>query len=692
MSVGTSRSRYNLLTSENAAVNPYAQSPEHARVLSNFLPSQSGELKRKPYAPPFINSEISIGGQPYWLSHIKDYVFYPGGNRERQIICTYSNNSGTFLYKFVSGGTVTALPAGATSPPHNPTAGWVGDPAIHYSDGLLYISDGQPGSNGTVYDGEDTWKWGLDIPTAPSFVEANAGSVLIDVFREYVITEYDSVHKRESVPSLRLRFVPDTPGEWDVTIQLPALVNTDTGWTSGAADKFRIYASAADGSTELFFISEEDASGTPANFIDTIPFFETLNTAMRPKRPPFRNQKKRPSTVVAKFHNRFIARDEARRSRAWVSGYREIIEQQGGTTGNPLEMFPGARNDDLFALDPDRGPENFSDYENFVELPDDSAEMRAFLWWQDGLMIGTEESVTVLWGRNPEEWRINNSSTYGFGVFSKNSFIVTPHGLVIFTADRKLMLDPVSAPSSGDRTSQVIDIGWVIQPELNKTDARFTNRFQMQHWKFGSERDYLAVAFTTQTALPSGDRGVLKLYDFQIPGWISVTDVEPTAIGTVKEDQGYHFFVAGNSRLDRKVRVVLDYTADSQTPYAAAASRVGLPSAGTVTHPTNVFRTALLDLESPDYWKVLRWLSWYVNGTFTLAVRLWLDPEDDPEDLQDGDAYLLSASQLLTREFRAWVHHRAKRFVIQFKINAGGGEGSLRGLEINARQSTNAGL
>jgi hypothetical protein len=89
---------------------------------------------------------------------------------------------------------------------------------------------------------------------------------------------------------------------------------------------------------------------------------------------------------------------------------------------------------------------------------------------------------------------------------------------------------------------------------------------------------------------------------------------------------------------------------------------------------------------------VLRWLSWYVNGSFTLAVRLWLDPEVDPEDLQDGDAYLLSASQLLTQEFRAWVWHRAKRCVIQFKINAGGGEGSLRGMEINARQSTNAGL
>lgn len=691
MPVGRSNSRYNLVLSEDALTSQYAQSPDMARVLQNFIPSRAGDLKRKSYAPPFITTEISISAQPYWLSWIQDYVFYPGGTRQRQIICAYSNNVGTFLYKFVSGGTVTALPAGATSPPHNAAAGWVGDPLILYSDGLLYIADSFAGGNGTVYDGTNTWKWGMDIPTAPTFNAEAAGSITIDTFREYVITEYDSTRVRESAPSLRYRYVPSAPGDWDVTINLPARTNVSTGWTAGAADKFRIYASRLDGSTELFRIAEVAAADAPDTFIDTIPFWDQAVTAMRPLRPPFRNQKKVPGNVGTKFHNRFIVTDAARRSRAWVTGFREIIEQNAGTSGPPLEQFPGARNAAILAADADRGPENFSDYENFVELADESAEIRAFLWWQDGLMIGTERTVTILWGRNPEEWRVNNSSTYGFGVFSKNSFLVTPHGLVIFSADRKLYLDPVLGPSEGDRTSMVQDIGWPIQAELNQTDARYTNRFQLRHWKFGSERDWLVLNFTRQTIVPSGDEGVIKVFDFNVPGWISFTDKEPTAVGVVQEDEGFQFLVVGNSGADRKCYVITDYTSDAQSPYAAAATRVGLPAAGTELLPANVFRTPLLDVQAPDTWKVWRWLSFYQKGSFTIVVKMWLDPAD-VDNLVPGDAYTLSASQLRAQEFRNWIWHRAKRVVFEITIAADGNPGSLQGLELNVRDSSNAGV
>lgn len=682
---------YNLVIAEDFKTNQYGQDPNAARRLVNFIPSRAGDLKRKDYSPPFTTVEPTIAAQPAWYSYAEDHLFYPGGTPQRQYILAVSNNISTQVYKFASGGGLTALPAGAFENPANVGSGWVGDPLILYSDGLLFISD-EFGPNGTVYDGTDTWKWGLDIPAAPSInSESTPGSITVDLFAEYVITERDSVRRRESPPSLRARFTPPSPGTYDVTLDIPARTNVSTGWTAGAADKVRIYRSSLDGSTELFLIAEINASDTPQQFIDTVPFFDVVPTAMQPKRPPFRNQKKPLSLVGTKWNNRFILRDGARRSRAWVSGFREVIEQQGGQTGNPLEMFPGARNEEIEAADPIEGFRNFSDFTNAVELPDESAEMRGFLWWQDGLMIGTEKTITTLWGRNPEEWRINNSSTYGFGIFSKSGFLVTPHGLIIFSADRKLWIDPVTGPSSGDRTDQAIDLGWPIQDDLNKADARFTNRFQMRYFTFGSERDWLVLNYTTQVEVePTGqDRGTLKIYDFSVGGWLSLDDIRATCVGVLQEDQGYQFLVAGDSvhsgNGDRKLKVVTGYTADSLSSYQAAASRVGLPAAGTELLPANTFRTTLLDLQSPDTYKIWRFLSFYKQGDFAITVTAWFDPPD-VDNL--GVGIPLDQKQLRTNEFQMWIWHHHKRVIFEFTIPADANHGALQGLSLNARDTT----
>ncbi|KKL94445.1 hypothetical protein LCGC14_1864570, partial [marine sediment metagenome] len=97
-----------------------------------------------------------------------------------------------------------------------------------------------------------------------------------------------------------------------MTINLPARVNDGSGYTAGAADKFRIYASRHDGSTELFRIAEVASSDIVTQFVDTVPFWDVLITSMVAFRPPFRNHKKLPSKVGTKWHNRFILRDEAK--------------------------------------------------------------------------------------------------------------------------------------------------------------------------------------------------------------------------------------------------------------------------------------------------------------------------------------------------------------------------------------------
>jgi len=240
-----------------------------------------------------------------------------------------------------------------------------------------------------------------------------------------------------------------------------------------------------------------------------------------------------------------------------------------------------ARNSEIPAI------ENQSDFENFFELPDESFEVRAMEWFHEGLMLATERSIMFVWGSKPEEFRPANTSTYGFGLFHRNGFLVTTHGLVMFTDDRKIVLDPIitpgTTPGPAERTGHVIDLGWPVQPDLDQTDIRFTNRFQMRHWKQGSERDWLVIAYTTQNIIDGGTSHLL-IYDFEVNGWISFDDVAATCIGIVEEDEGFQFLLAGNSVADRELRVVTDFTSVAASPYQAAdtalvaGSRYGNPA------------------------------------------------------------------------------------------------------------------
>lgn len=716
--IGESFQSYNLLLSEQQLASQYSQSPSTARKLINFIPSRAGDLKRKPYSPPFVTQQINIAGSDYWYSFAREFRFYIAGVPTFQFIIGASNNSATFLYKYdrvITPGTLIPLPAGAFSPPHNESGGgvaqgWIGDPLMLYSDGLLFISDGdfdntQPlllKGNWTVYDGVDTWKMGMDRP-APVAINSDSspGSIQIDLYREYVITEYDAVRNQESIPSTRVRFSPVTPDTFDVTLDLPARVNKPPGttlsdWTVGYPLFFRIYASHVDGSGTLFRIAEVAAADVPGTFIDTVPFWgESLTTAMQPKRPPFRNQKPRPSLVGAKMANRFALRDEQRRSRIWIGGFEEVREQDQGTT-NPLETVPGSQNEGTFAgsvFPSVDALEDQSDFDNFIELPNEDFEVRALKWWEEGLMVGTERSVTFVWGNRPENLRPSNSSTYGFGLFSRNAFLQTKHGLVMFTADRKLVIDPAarqggSAPL-GDRTSYVYDIGWPKQPDLDKTDIRFTNRFQMVHWQFGSERDFIVIAYTTL----QDDLAHLLVYTFEIDGggWITFDDVKATCVGIVQEDEGFQVLVAGNSVVDRQLKVLLDFDSNGTSPYQTAAARYPLPASGTELVPANTWRTSLLDIERPDLWKIWRYLSYFKKGAFSVVVDGYFDPGDIDNLLVGEKVTLAFDSQLSSKELRAWPNQYSKRAVFEFAIAADANNGSLSGVEINVAPKTNIG-
>ena len=117
--------------------------------------------------------------------------------------------------------------------------------------------------------------------------------------------------------------------------------------------------------------------------------------------------------------------------------------------------------------------------------------------------------------------------------------------------------------------------------------------------------------------------------------------------------------VAGNSVVDRKLKIVLDFDADASSPYQAADTRVGLPAAGTETLPANTYRSALMDITRPSMWKIWRFLSFYKKGSFTVVVTAFFDPADI-DNL--GAGTVLNFDQLSSQEFRAFMlaftHHK----------------------------------
>lgn len=675
---------YNLKFGEDQLSGQYAQDPGKARRLENFIPSRAGDLKRKPFSPPFVSVSPLISAAPAWFSSAREYEFYVAGVKTQQIIFKVTNNVSTFLYKFVSGGSIAVLPNGAFDPPHNAANGWVGDPVLVYYEGLLLISDGESDSDWTVYDGTKTWKLGFDVPDPPTINlggTSSPGSIGVEIFAEYVVTEFDdgSVSGRihESPPSARVKFTPATPGTHDIQVDMPAggAVNvapgTGSDWTHGYPTHWRIYRSHIDGSTRLFRIATIPIAS--ANFVDTIPMWgEAAATAMLPLEPPYRNHKPKPSSVATMMHGRMAMRDEDRLNRLWITGFAEVREQDPAST-HAIETVPGVRNEDVELV-------NQSAFENFVEMPDDSFEIRSLLWWEEGLMMGTEHSVLFMWGSKPEDFLPANTATYSFGLFGRNAFLGTTHGLVMFTDDRKLVIDPAGGAGVGDRTAYVIDIGWEEQDRWDEVDQAFSNRFQMEHFQYGSERDWLVVTYTSQNQIDGGLAHML-IYDFETGGWITFTDIASTCVGIITEPQGFKFLVAGNSGADRQLKVVTDFDSSSSSPYDAAASRVGLPATGTVTEPACKLRTALLDMGEPALWKVWQKLSYFREGGFTVTVDVWFDPED-VENLGAADISLTLDPQLTSQEFQGWLWRFNKRAVFEFNIAAGGGTGALSGIEI----------
>ncbi len=667
-----------------------SQSPDGARRLVNLIPSRAGDLRRKSQAPPFISANApNIGGSPAWFSGAQDYIFTVSGAPQRQTIVKVSNNIGTFLYRY-SSGSVTPLPAGAFSPPHNAAAGWVGDPVLLHVDRVLYISDGL--GSWSAYDGVRTWKGGLDIPFIPSIISSAAGSIRITTFADYVVTEFDdgtvSGRPHESPPSAHVRFTPAEPGNWDVTVGMPAAVKnvapgTAADWTTGYPTHWRVYRSYLDGASgavAMYRIAEIAIAST--QYVDTNPMWgDAAATNIIPERPPLLNHKPKPSLVAAVYQNRIVMRDEDKRDHLWFTGGVEVRQQ--GSLIKLEEVVPGARNTELDDF------ENTTD-ELFIATPDESSDVRTLIPVDDGLLVGTERSATFIWGRNVETFAASAKPTYRFGFFHRNAVLMTSHGLVIFNSEKKLVLDPAIRSAADDRTEKVIDIGWEIQPELDKADIRFSNRFQMAYYNFGQERDWLVVAITSQNIIDGGV-GRLFVYDFAVKTWMQFDDVAATSIDVVQEDEGFKFLVAGNSGANRSMRVVADYNPSASSSYAAAAARMGLPGAGATLYPANVWRTALLEPGGAEMWRVLRKISFYKKGGFTVVVRAWYDPAD-VDTLDPGDADTLTFTELSSKEWEGWIQQHVKRVVFEITIAASAHAGSMERIALHFGDKASSGV
>lgn len=221
-------------------------------------------------------------------------------------------------------------------------------------------------------------------------------------------------------------------------------------------------------------------------------------------------------------------------------------------------------------------------------------------------------------------------------------------------------------------------------------DKAFANRFQMAHFQYGTERDWLVIAYTTQNQVDGG-LAHLAVFDFDTGSWIDFDDIGATSISVIGEEEGFRFLLAGNSVVDRQMKVVTDFDAAATSPYQAAEARMGLPATGTVTNPANLLQTGLLDFGEPDKWKIYHKLSFFEEGGLTVTVRVWLDPLD-VDNLVPGDAITLTLLQLESKEWQGWIWEHRKRITAEFVVAAGGPVGSLSGIEFRYKPESGFGV
>lgn len=419
------------------------------------------------------------------------------------------------------------------------------------------------------------------------------------------------------------------------------------------ATHWRVYASA----------SEEDKAGllllersllvqTDLQFVslqsDGGPFIDQPNQFFQKIERPIRNDPTPPTSRLEVHKRRIFRRRETQPNFFNYSSYEEVLNLANGT---PEECVPGADSDSI------------SDRVNESSYPDESDHILGLCSHGGALFVGTENSITPLFGESIDDFGFSDVAAFSVGVGGKNAMKSTMYGFLFGSSDRKIYLYPSSAPPASNATSSLIELSRPKRPTFEGMSSTRMDEWFIVHYNWG-RRNWIVTSFYNSSAY------VTYVLDMETKTWMQLS-LGYSALQVFTLTSGKKVLIGGTE--DGHVYVIDDQTGT----YAGAGN-----------FSEGMIRTALLDFGRPDRDHTIYAVEYEKsNATLPVEVRVYLDPAD-PDSPTNPSVVQMTQTKLGRNRFRGMLTGTTgaacQRAMVEVKFPAGTVDGALRGLAVYA--------
>ncbi len=485
-------------------LNPFQQRAGTARLLQNWIPERN-RLTRKCFAPKFHTTALTASGVVW---DIIDFRFHRNDAPQSQLLIFRSDGK---IYRRTAGSELEIFP-GTTS-----YAVLNARPGIVQFSNRLFFSDL---SSVYVYDGRSIRPWGIARPTAAPVLTAIAGTDFaatdtVSASITWVIEDETGTRVHESSCSDPAAFL---------TMTNPKLHGDISALTPPAhATHWSFYVSELTGSS----VRRRAVTTAIATKTVDVTYFPASNAAEE----PVRNDPPDPSTLLTTWRNRIAMRDELDPRKIWFTAFGEVKATNAGAAEESVCGRDGAT--------------SISDLINEFRFPDHRTRLIAE--HENYLICFTESNGYYIVGTggiidDQGTRSMTNEHIMPEGAAGSRAGCSTPYGFAWMTQGRKINL------FAG---TQVLDIGYSIQPQLNTIPETNLGDTSFYWWN-GNGRKQLLVAVKcaagdTLSSSP-GWRGLI--YDFDLaseaqrPGeWFEWSDHNYTVFRDYLD--GDHRFLLG---------------------------------------------------------------------------------------------------------------------------------------------------
>ena len=362
------------------------------------------------------------------------------------------------------------------------------------------------------------------------------------------------------------------------------------------ATHWNVYASSSEEDKIGSLLASISLSGQGlCQYRDQSPFVGTTGSYLSNLQAPTINDPPNPTRIMSVHKQRIFRRDEALPNFFTLTAFEEVKATQ---VGSPYECVPGIDDNTVSA-----------DALDITSYPDESNQIRGLTSHGDALYIGTEDSVTPLYGEDTTNFAFSQVYAFRVGVAGRNAMISTPFGLLFLSYDRKLYLYPSQAVAASDATTSLIEMSRPKRDEFELIEGADLMNVHIVFYNWG-RRNWAVICYqrTDHTYRTWA-------FNFETRGWFELQR-GCSALAVFETAPGKKILVGADATTN--IIYVLDdmtvqppATTSSQATGTATISGVeqqvttvggaGDPGSGTVTIATGTDRSTTISGNTPTW-------------------------------------------------------------------------------------------